>query len=110
VAPYCYRCPLELKYPDCGVACADDVEEVIRTTTSGRLAAFIAEPILGVGGFITPPLEHFGRAAEIAPLRGAGDRRRDPDRCLSPPLNIAEADADDAADRLDQAFAAAGRA
>jgi 4-aminobutyrate aminotransferase-like enzyme len=66
VAPYCYRCPLKLKYPDCGVACADDIEEVIRTTTSGRPAAFIAEPILGVGGFITPPKEYFGRAAEIA--------------------------------------------
>jgi len=66
VAPYCYRCPLKLKYPDCGVACADDIEEVIRTTTSGRPAAFIAEPILGVGGFITPPKEYYGRAAEIA--------------------------------------------
>ena len=59
VNPYCYRCPLHLKYPDCGVACANDVESVIQTTTSGSIAAFIAEPIQGVGGFITPPPEYF---------------------------------------------------
>jgi 4-aminobutyrate aminotransferase-like enzyme len=66
MAPYCYRCPLGLKYPECGVACANDVEDVIKTTTSGRPAAVIAEPIMGVGGFITPPLEYHGRVAEIA--------------------------------------------
>src|SRR5579862_1903976 len=59
VSPYCYRCPLHLKYPDCGVACARDVENVIQTGTSGSIAAFIAEPIQGVGGFITPPPEYF---------------------------------------------------
>jgi len=59
LSPYCYRCPLGLSYPSCGVACANDVEDVIRTTTSGRIAAFLAEPIQGVGGFITPPKEYF---------------------------------------------------
>ena len=64
--PYCYRCPLKLTYPSCGVACAQDIEEVIRTTTSGKIAAFMAEPIQGVGGFITPPPEYFKLAVEIA--------------------------------------------
>jgi 4-aminobutyrate aminotransferase len=59
INPYCYRCPLGLKYPDCEVACAKDVENLIETGTSGRIAAFIAEPIQGVGGFITPPPEYF---------------------------------------------------
>ena len=59
VNPYCYRCPLHLTYPSCNVACANDVESVIQTTTSGSIAAFIAEPIQGVGGFITPPPEYF---------------------------------------------------
>src|ERR1700686_4975010 len=59
ISPYCYRCPLGLKYPDCGVACAKDVENLIQTGTSGHIAAFIAEPIQGVGGFITPPPEYF---------------------------------------------------
>jgi 4-aminobutyrate aminotransferase-like enzyme len=65
VAPYCYRCPLKLEYPKCGVACAQDVEEVIKTTTSGRPAAFIGEPIMGVGGFITPPKEYYPIVADI---------------------------------------------
>lgn len=64
--PYCYRCPLKLTYPACGVACAEDVEDVIRTTTQGRIAAFMAEPIQGVGGFITPPPEYFPAVVEIA--------------------------------------------
>ncbi len=63
--PYCYRCPLKLTYPGCGIACAEDVEDLIRTTTSGRIAAFIAEPIQGVGGFITPPPEYFKIVVEI---------------------------------------------
>jgi 4-aminobutyrate aminotransferase-like enzyme len=62
---YCYRCPFGLSYPDCGVKCAQDVEELIRTTTSGRIAGFIAEPIQGVGGFITPPKEYFRIVAGI---------------------------------------------
>jgi alanine-glyoxylate transaminase / (R)-3-amino-2-methylpropionate-pyruvate transaminase len=64
-APYCYRCPLHLTYPSCGVACAKDIEELIRTTTTGRVAGMLAEPIQGVGGFITPPREYFEIAAQI---------------------------------------------
>jgi 4-aminobutyrate aminotransferase-like enzyme len=64
-APYCYRCPLKLTYPSCGVACAKDLEELIRTTTTGRVAGFLAEPIQGVGGFITPPREYFEIAVGI---------------------------------------------
>lgn len=64
--PYCYRCPLKMTYPSCGVACAEDVEEVIKTSTSGRIAAFLAEPIQGVGGFVTPPPEYFKIVVEIA--------------------------------------------
>ncbi|HYX54336.1 MAG TPA: aspartate aminotransferase family protein [Candidatus Limnocylindrales bacterium] len=59
INPYCYRCPLGKTYPSCEVACAKDVEAVIQTTTSGQIAAFLAEPIQGVGGFITPPPEYF---------------------------------------------------
>ena len=59
ISPYCYRCPLGMTYPGCGVACANDVEDVIRTATSGSIAAFLAEPIQGAGGFITPPKEYF---------------------------------------------------
>jgi 4-aminobutyrate aminotransferase-like enzyme len=57
--PYCYRCPFGMKPTECGIECAKDVESVIQTTTSGQIAAFIAEPIQGVGGFITPPKDYF---------------------------------------------------
>ncbi len=67
---YCYRCPLGLEYPSCEVRCAQDMEDLIRSTTSGRVAAFIAEPIQGVGGLITPPKEYFGIVAEIVRNHG----------------------------------------
>ncbi len=70
VNAYCYRCPFGLEYPSCEVKCAQDVEQVIRTTTSGRVAGFIAEPIQGVGGFITPPKEYFRIVAEIVKKYG----------------------------------------
>ena len=65
LAPYCYRCPFGLTYPDCGVACAEDLRNVIETTTTGEPAAMIAEPIQGVGGFVTPPPEYFGIVKSI---------------------------------------------
>ena len=69
-APYCYRCPYKLTYPECGLACAEDIEDVIMTTTTGEIAAFMAEPILGVGGFIVPPAGYFERAVEITRKHG----------------------------------------
>ncbi|MBO0860965.1 MAG: aspartate aminotransferase family protein [Chloracidobacterium sp.] len=65
LAPYCYRCPLKLSYPECGVACAKDLKEMIETSTSGQIAAFMAEPIAGAGGFIVPPKEYFKEAVAI---------------------------------------------
>ncbi len=65
LSPYCYRCPFKMKYPECELACAKDIEELIQTTTPGRVAAFLAETIQGVGGFITPPKEYFEVAVPI---------------------------------------------
>ena len=65
VNAYCYRCPFGLEYPSCEVKCAQDIEQVIRTTTSGRVAGLIAEPIQGVGGYITPPKEYFKIVTDI---------------------------------------------
>ena len=58
-AAYCYRCPLGLTYPSCNIACAREVEDIIKYNTSGKIAAFIAEPIQGFGGCVTPPKEYF---------------------------------------------------
>ncbi len=70
VNAYCYRCPYGLTYPSCEVRCANDVEEVIKTTTGGRIAGFIAEPIQGVAGFVTPPKEYFPIVAGIVKKYG----------------------------------------
>jgi alanine-glyoxylate transaminase / (R)-3-amino-2-methylpropionate-pyruvate transaminase len=70
LAPYCYRCPLKLEPGSCGVQCAKDLEELIQTTTTGNIAGFLAEPIMGVGGFITPPKEYFQIAVEIIRKHG----------------------------------------
>jgi 4-aminobutyrate aminotransferase-like enzyme len=64
-APYCYRCPFKLTYPSCDVACARDIEELIKTTTTGQIAGFLAEPIQGVGGFVTAPDGYFKVAVDI---------------------------------------------
>ena len=63
--PDCHHCQLNLSYPECDLACANAVERVIETQTSKRVAAFIAEPILGNGGIITPPVGYFARVKKI---------------------------------------------
>ena len=65
ISPYCYRCPFGPPHDDCAEKFARDLEDVIVTTTSGRPAAFFAETIQGLGGFIVPPPGYFQRAAEI---------------------------------------------
>ena len=63
--PYCYRCPFGKKPDSCGLECAQNVEETIKTTTNGRIAAMIVEPVMGVGGILSPPDEYFRRVAGI---------------------------------------------
>jgi 4-aminobutyrate aminotransferase/(S)-3-amino-2-methylpropionate transaminase len=58
-APYCYRCFFELEYPKCNLRCARALEDIIRFNTYDDVAAFIAEPVLGEGGIITPPDDYF---------------------------------------------------
>jgi alanine-glyoxylate transaminase/(R)-3-amino-2-methylpropionate-pyruvate transaminase len=67
---YCYRCPYGLTYPSCDVRCARDVEQLIRYETSGEPACFIAEPIQGVGGTVTPPPEYFQIVYDIVRRHG----------------------------------------
>ena len=67
---YCYRCPFGKTYPSCDIACATDVKELIETSTSGSVAGFIAEPIQGIGGFITPPREYFKIVTDIVREHG----------------------------------------
>ncbi len=63
--PNCYRCPYQKTKDSCALECANDVERAIQTGTNGKIAAFIAEPVMGVGGFITPPDEYFPAVTKI---------------------------------------------
>lgn len=68
--PYCYRCKFRQKYPSCNLLCIKELEEVIETSTSGKIAAVIMEPIMGVGGVIIPPSEYFPRVKDIIHKHG----------------------------------------
>jgi len=68
--PNCYRCTSGGTFPGCGLRCAEEIEEVIRTSTSGEIAALIVEPIQGFGGFVEPPPGYLPRAAEIVRAHG----------------------------------------
>jgi 4-aminobutyrate aminotransferase-like enzyme len=72
-SPYanCYRCPLHLRHPECGIACAEHLRQVIRYQTQGEIAAIIVEPMQGTAGNVVPP-EGFLRAVQaIAKEHGA---------------------------------------
>ncbi|MGV8125330.1 MAG: aspartate aminotransferase family protein [Candidatus Xenobiia bacterium LiM19] len=69
-AAYCYRCPYTLTYPTCKIACARQVEEIIKYSTSGKIAAFFGEPIQGFGGVVDPPKEYFPIVYEIVKKYG----------------------------------------
>lgn len=69
-AAYCYRCPLNLEYPACEIRCAQYVETMINFSTSRDVAGFLAEPIQGVGGIVTPPAEYFQELKHVLDRHG----------------------------------------
>jgi 2,2-dialkylglycine decarboxylase (pyruvate) len=67
MAPYCYRCPLQLTHPDCGLACLKGSLEILDAQANGPIAAIITEPLFSAGGVIEPPrgwLEALAEACE----------------------------------------------
>ena len=68
---YCYRCSYGLTYPSCKLACAGALEDAFkRLVSSESVAAVIAEPVLGEGGFVAPPKEFFSIILEICRKHG----------------------------------------
>ena len=63
--PNCYRCPFELEKEKCNLKCARYLRDIIDFQTSGSVAAFIAEPVMGEGGIIVPPEGYFKKIKEI---------------------------------------------
>lgn len=70
-APYCFHCPLGRALPECGVACADELEAVITREGAETVAAYLAEPILGASAAAAvPPEDYARRAREICTRHG----------------------------------------
>jgi 4-aminobutyrate aminotransferase/(S)-3-amino-2-methylpropionate transaminase len=68
---YCYRCSYGLTYPSCKMACATALEDAFkRMVAAESVAAVIAEPVLGEGGFVAPPKEYFSILQEICRKHG----------------------------------------
>lgn len=68
---YCYRCSYSLQYPSCEMHCARHLEDTFkRVVASEDVAAVIAEPVLGEGGFVTPPPEFFRIIMDICHKHG----------------------------------------
>jgi 4-aminobutyrate aminotransferase len=68
--PYTYRSPFGSDPETCARECAADLERVIDLHTSGNVAAFIAEPVMGEGGIIVPPPSYFKLVKEILDAKG----------------------------------------
>lgn len=71
LAPFCYRCPINLEYPDCDVACLESSEQLMESVTSQDVAAVMAETILVAGGMIVPPPQWLPRLQALAKRWGA---------------------------------------
>ena len=69
--PYCYRCPVNLNYPSCDIACLKSSEEMLEFVTSQNVAAIMVETIPVPGGMIVPPKEWLPRLADLAKRWGA---------------------------------------
>ncbi len=68
---YCYRCPINLTYPECGVACADYAADIIDSQIGAdSIAAVVVEPVQGEGGFVVAPEEWLPAVKAIASDRG----------------------------------------
>jgi 4-aminobutyrate aminotransferase/(S)-3-amino-2-methylpropionate transaminase len=71
--PYadCYRCPLKLSYPSCGLACAEVGRQQVKTASAGAVAAVIVEPMQGTAGNVIPPKEFLPAMRSLADDLGA---------------------------------------
>jgi 4-aminobutyrate aminotransferase-like enzyme len=67
----CYRCPLKLKYPSCGMACVEQAKKQLKMSSEGKIAAFIVEPMQGTAGNIVPPKEFLPAIKDLAQEMGA---------------------------------------
>ena len=72
IAPcFCYHCPFDKKFPDCAIACANDLDDFLNSTDPASVAAFVFEPVAGATlGAAVPPNGYPQRVAEICRKHG----------------------------------------
>ena len=72
IAPcFCYHCPFEKTFPQCEIACADDLQTRLDGSKKDNAAAFIFEPVVGATlGAAVPPEGYAARIAEICRKNG----------------------------------------
>jgi len=72
--PYCFRCPYQKKYPDCGMYCVKQFEKQFETEYNGvwdpkakesEFSAFYVESVQGTGGYVVPPKEYFSELKKV---------------------------------------------
>jgi len=73
VVPYadCYRCPLKLEHPSCGVACVDVAKKQVQMQSTGAVAAVVVEPMQGTAGNVIPPDDFLPAVRQMADDLGA---------------------------------------
>jgi 4-aminobutyrate aminotransferase len=69
---YCYRCPLNLEYPSCDIACVKYLEDTVFKyyVPADEVAAIFVEPVQGEGGYIVPPPEFHPRLKALCEKHG----------------------------------------
>ena len=72
IAPcFCYHCPFGKTFPECGVACADDLADFLGAKDTATAAAFIFEPVVGATlGAASPPDGYAQRVAQTCREHG----------------------------------------
>lgn len=72
IAPcFCYRCPFDKRFPECGIACAEELAQLLRRDDPATAAAFLFEPVVGATlGAAAPPDGYLQRIAEICRQHG----------------------------------------
>jgi 4-aminobutyrate aminotransferase len=59
--PYCYRCPFERSFSECGFFCLEFMDKIVETESTGNLGSLIVEPYQGTAGFVFPPAQYLKR-------------------------------------------------
>ncbi|MCB0405970.1 MAG: adenosylmethionine--8-amino-7-oxononanoate transaminase [Bdellovibrionales bacterium] len=68
--PYCYRCPVDKKYPQCALSCLNGVEALLEAR-GHEIAALIVEPlVMGAAGMVVYPTDYLEKLISLCKAKG----------------------------------------